>query len=225
MDVDPTPRCSRCDTCKKPDEFPPSKATNKSQWCRKCLREDARRRKGLKATDRLVACRQCSTPFGTAYAKAMYCSRVCKNRARNAAQRSDLMASKPTRRCVWCGIDMPQSMRADAKFCSATCNSTAHSAMRNWRRRASGRAPLRPRINPLPSFIDIAERDRWRCGICGKSVNKRLNFPDPLAGSLDHLLPVSCGGTHEPANLQLAHFRCNWSKRADAVNDQLRLIG
>ena len=82
------------------------------------------------------------------------------------------------------------------------------------------------RTRPLLSFISIAERDHWTCGICRGPVNPRRIFPDPLAGSLDHIVPLSKGGSDEdPANVQLAHFRCNWSKGNRPANDQLRLLG
>jgi len=72
---------------------------------------------------------------------------------------------------------------------------------------------------------DIFDRDGWRCGLCGKPVRKDYQWPDPRARSLDHILPLSKGGAHTRANVQLAHLRCNWSKndRVEAV--QLRLVG
>lgn len=50
----------------------------------------------------------------------------------------------------------------------------------------------------------IIQRDRGRCGICGK----------PIMGDLeiDHIVPLAKGGTHEPDNVQLAHRRCNRKK-------------
>jgi predicted nucleic acid-binding Zn ribbon protein len=162
--------------------------------------------------------------FQSSYIKAQFCSRNCKNKAKARATQDAIDAVKPDRRCMWCGKDMPRTMRSDAVFCSADCNSLAHRTMRNWRRR-SGLTPIkRQRSEPLPSFIDIAERDAWRCGICRKRVNPVLKIPDPMAGSLDHLLPISRGGGNEPSNLQLSHLRCNCMKRANAANDQLRLI-
>lgn len=190
MEMDLTLRCSRCDSRKLPSEFPPSKVTNKGQWCRQCLREDARRRLDLRATDREVICRHCGSAFVTSYVKAMFCSLACKDRARKAAC---IQARSPV--ClVWHRHAAVNASRRQVLLVELQRRRPPHHA--NWRRRSGERAPLRPRKDPLPSFIDIAERDRWRCGICGKPVNKRLNFPDPLAGSLDHLLPVSCGGSH-----------------------------
>jgi len=70
----------------------------------------------------------------------------------------------------------------------------------------------------------IYERDGWRCGICGKKVKSELKYPHPLAASLDHIMPLSRGGFHVKANVQLAHLRCNLKKNARG-GGQLRLVG
>lgn len=35
---------------------------------------------------------------------------------------------------------------------------------------------------------------------------------DPLAASVDHIVPVSAGGSDDPSNLQIAHLCCNLMK-------------
>lgn len=55
----------------------------------------------------------------------------------------------------------------------------------------------------------IFERDGWLCGICG----------EPVAvgdATLDHIVPISLGGSHEPSNVRLAHSLCN-SRRGDGI--------
>lgn len=113
-------------------------------------------------------------------------------------------------------------MRADAKFCSDVCNSAAHGITRKMAKRAgrSGRAN-----DPLLERNYIAQRDGFRCGICGDKVNMALRHPDPLYGSIDHVVPLAHGGTNDLANLQLAHLRCNLAKRQFGDATQLRLIG
>lgn len=58
--------------------------------------------------------------------------------------------------------------------------------------------------------IDIAIvrlRDGGTCGICGETVG-------PREQSIDHIIPLSRGGLHEYANVQLAHLSCNKRKNA-----------
>lgn len=71
---------------------------------------------------------------------------------------------------------------------------------------------------------EIYERDKWICQVCRKRVNKRLKWPDSLSPSLDHIIPVSHGGTHERRNVQLAHLFCNISIKTGGTK-QLLLIG
>lgn len=74
-------------------------------------------------------------------------------------------------------------------------------------------------------ILAVYERDKWRCGLCHKKVNRTLKWPDPMSASLDHVIPLSDGGTHEPANVQLAHLGCNAGKRNRGGGEQLALLG
>lgn len=71
----------------------------------------------------------------------------------------------------------------------------------------------------------IAERDGWRCHLCRKRVGKKVRWPHPRSASLDHLVPLSVGGAHDPANVRLAHLVCNTRKGNRAAGDQLLLLG
>lgn len=74
-------------------------------------------------------------------------------------------------------------------------------------------------------LAEIAERDGWRCHICRKRVGRKIAWPHPRSASLDHLVPLSKGGSHDPANVCLAHLGCNNSKGNRAVGEQLLLVG
>lgn len=95
---------------------------------------------------------------------------------------------------------------------------------------------------PVRVVVEIGERDGWVCGICrdpGHSMTRTaaagattpsllrpedLVFEevppgewveagyDPLAASVDHIIPRSAGGTDDPGNLQIAHLFCNLMK-------------
>uniref|UniRef100_A0A6H1ZVV2 Putative homing endonuclease n=1 Tax=viral metagenome TaxID=1070528 RepID=A0A6H1ZVV2_9ZZZZ len=71
---------------------------------------------------------------------------------------------------------------------------------------------------------EIYERDGWICQLCHKKVNKKLRFPNPLSRSLDHIIPLSLGGTHERKNVQLTHYKCNVEIKTGGIK-QTRLIG
>ena len=62
--------------------------------------------------------------------------------------------------------------------------------------------------------ISVYERDGWRCGICFEAVDRELSWPDPLSASLDHVVPLSRGGSHQLTNVQCAHLVCNVRKGA-----------
>lgn len=71
----------------------------------------------------------------------------------------------------------------------------------------------------------LADRDQWRCHICGYKVPRKATHPNPKSASIDHLVPVSEGGEHSYRNTALAHLRCNLAKNVKAIGEQLRLIG
>jgi len=55
------------------------------------------------------------------------------------------------------------------------------------------------------------------CGICGKPVDKKLKYPDPMSPVIDHIIPVNGPGgiqghPSDISNLQLAHWACNRAK-------------
>jgi 5-methylcytosine-specific restriction endonuclease McrA len=66
----------------------------------------------------------------------------------------------------------------------------------------------------VEKFIDteIFERDDYICQICFEPIYPFLRWPDPLAASLDHIIPISKGGNHTRDNAQVSHLRCNLVK-------------
>jgi 5-methylcytosine-specific restriction endonuclease McrA len=70
-------------------------------------------------------------------------------------------------------------------------------------------------------------RDNGICQICGKKIATKQRAPHPYSASLDHIIPLAKGGTHEPKNVRLVHFICNSLKgdRTSVYGDQLLLFG
>ena len=102
-------------------------------------------------------------------------------------------------------------MRADARFCSEGCNSAAHQLKRAPERRGFGR-----RRDVARAYV--MARDRMVCHLCGRRVRV-----DEL--HLDHVIPLSLGGSHDVGNLRVAHARCNTAKGARSRNEQIMLFG
>lgn len=59
------------------------------------------------------------------------------------------------------------------------------------------------------------------CAICGKPVDKKIKYPDPLSPCVDHIIPVAKGGhPSDISNLQLAHWACNRAKSDKIVGTE-----
>jgi hypothetical protein len=225
--------CSGCGETKSPEGFywKPNGAL-RYRLCKACWHEryykprrqelidknvERKRKVANRPGLRKLECQQCGNSYESYAKRSRFCSYECKDRARKDAAIAARLAAKPERVCRHCGVSLLPTMRADAAFCSEDCNSAAHQVTRKMRKRGND-----PDLT-LVSRQQIAERDRWRCGICGGLVKKDLKYPEPMAPSIDHMVPLSKGGDNSPANLQLAHLRCNIVKR-DKGSQQLRII-
>jgi len=69
----------------------------------------------------------------------------------------------------------------------------------------------------------VCERDGWRCGICHRQIDPTLAYPHLRSASLDHIVPISRGGSHGLLNVQAAHWGCNRAKGAK-FDGQLMLM-
>lgn len=121
--------------------------------------------------------------------------------------------------CLRCGRGyVAEDYTGTAGYCSTTCLRRVSKQRYRARKRNAYVANVSPRR--------IYERDGWRCQLCLKPVRRDLTVPAPLAPVIDHVMPLARGGTHEPANVQCAHFICN-SMKSDTVPSatQLMLFG
>ena len=60
----------------------------------------------------------------------------------------------------------------------------------------------------------VFERDDYICQICGIECSTEVDWPAKNFATLDHIIPLAKGGSHEYANVQLLCLRCNTSKGA-----------
>lgn len=61
-------------------------------------------------------------------------------------------------------------------------------------------------------LADILLRDGTDCWLCHLPIDLTLAWPHRDSKSVDHVVPLSRGGAHEPNNCRLAHMGCNASK-------------
>lgn len=71
---------------------------------------------------------------------------------------------------------------------------------------------------------EVFERDGYRCHLCRKKTLPHKQVPHPRAPTLDHVIPLASGGTHEPLNTRTACFLCNATKSDRGGGEQLLLI-
>lgn len=50
------------------------------------------------------------------------------------------------------------------------------------------------------------------CIVCQDHIDPALAWPDPMSASLEHVVPLSEGGTHTWDNVAPAHLLCNTKK-------------
>ncbi|MFF8716200.1 HNH endonuclease [Streptomyces sp. NPDC015184] len=58
-----------------------------------------------------------------------------------------------------------------------------------------------------------ARRDRWTCQLCGGGIPQLPVSNDSHNLSIDHIRPVSAGGSDHPSNVRAAHQACNKGRR------------
>lgn len=202
-----------CPTC---DGFLPVDIPAHGIYCSAPCKAKARRKPPLGST----VC-PCGTEFQMGRKDARFCSRACLSRwFRDDQSRfcSTEGCGRPCRAkglCSGCYNKGRRAVGLDAQ----PWNDRRRDAYHRRRALQAGASTGRPVI-----LADIRQRDASRCHLCGKRVGEKA-WPHPMSPSLDHVVPLSKGGAHDPDNVKLAHLRCNVEKGADGGNEQLLLIG
>ncbi len=133
--------------------------------------------------------------------------------------------------CRVCGAPCPinTSLSNHKKYCSSRCSAKAQKSRNRDAYRAMNKR-RKKRIKEIESRgekfsrFDIYERDKWKCQICKKLIDRSVSVPHPLSATLDHILPTSRGGEHTRANVRCAHFLCN-VRRSNKGTAQQVLFG
>lgn len=91
--------------------------------------------------------------------------------------------------------------RPKAQYCSKSCKNGDVQD----KRRAMKQGALFTKASRMQIFI----RDSYICQLCNEPTSKSYDKHDPKSPTIDHIKPLSKGGSHTIDNLQTAHSICN----------------
>lgn len=210
-----------CGQCKKvggASDFYWSKG-KRNTWCRDCYKawHIARYRPELGSAPTSATCSHCGATYQPRQRRpSAYCSRQCKDTARQAKLAAERVANKVGRPCLHCGVIIGPERRIDAAFCSGRCNSAAHQAAR----KAARPAGTTKRAGDVLSRLEVAARCGWRCSECEEPILRSLAYPHLRSLSVDHIVPLAKGGARTINNRQALHLVCNLRKGAQLRSEQ-----
>lgn len=134
--------------------------------------------------------------------------------------------------CQNCG-DTFTSKRKSPKYCSSVCM-TRRNHYRKWNRKRN-RLKQNGEVDSSITLDLLIKKEKNICYICGGECDKSDAITTKegyfIVGqsypTIEHLKPISAGGTHTWGNIKLAHKQCNERKgSAQAIDKygQLKMI-
>lgn len=171
-------------------------------------------------------CTVCGSPF-VSKSGGRHCSEACRAKAYRASQGAKGRERNRQRNrenyAARCAVAFVECTHCGALFCAKSsrarvcysdkCQRRAN-AIRLRPYMSARRARLRGAMVEMVNPLQVFERDGWVCGICELSVDPELRWPEPGSVSLDHVVPLSLGGSHSYGNVRCAHLYCNTVKGA-----------
>lgn len=198
--VDTSGGCAGCGAT-----LPESLGRKPRKWCSdKCrvatyyrqrpskAREQRERRRLDHCKVYVEPCDECGTLRTWRYQRqsARLCGRACENVAK----------ARRFNEKYWVDPESVRARRAEAY----RLNPAAHKAASERRASRVGATDVEE-VVPMAVFM----RDGWTCGLCYGPIDRWRAWPDRLAASIDHVVPISLDGEHSLANCRAAHLVCN----------------
>lgn len=179
-------------------------------------------------------CQNCGTKFthGINGRPRKYCSLTCR-RLFDLNTQKNLRRERKTINCAQCKkLFLIGVFNIKQKYCSELCRKSFYLGPITetlickfcekvfTRERIKGQKPtacmicrtsgLARRFDGYRKHKDfVIKRDNGQCQICFTAVNLKADYNNKFAPTLDHIVPRSFNGSHEPENLRLAHRWCN----------------
>ncbi len=168
--------------------------------------------------------RVCENPDCGAVFRRLVASRqrFCRVRCARSMPRGGVAHS--TRVCRVCPATFRPKYAAQI-VCSSTCaigwirrtQASPVQKLEHLRQRRRRHSALRRATDwrvEVGRWRRICERDGWTCWICETPIDRALAPPDRMSGTVDHVVPLSEGGSDDDSNVRAAHLSCNSKRRA-----------
>lgn len=170
-------------------------------------------------------CPVCGTVFTVNSSSHKYCSERCQRKAAYAKKKGIALSRAGEKICPVCKTPFITT-NAHKIFCSKRCQRIVNRYKYGDCDRSLRYDERLRKCTTIDKYISLRAlilRDNNTCAICGGKCDlydySVTEHGSILAGpnhpSIDHIVPLSKGGQHTWANIQLAHRRCNTQKGAN----------
>lgn len=165
-------------------------------------------------------CRWCFQDYrcevnGNGGLRKQFCSNDCLTKARGHIKTHRSPNSCPLPVCIDCCQVFGASPLGTGRWSDGNrCADCLKTNGDNTSRRHAAR-----RIGDRPTIAKLAERDGAVCGLCSGPVDMALKGTDWLGPTVDHIVPLSLGGTDTMDNTQLTHRSCNVRRNVKPVEE------
>jgi 5-methylcytosine-specific restriction endonuclease McrA len=205
------PKVSKpCDYCGT--EFIVSARNKEKKFCtRKCMYDSK-----VKRNDPMTkSCDGCGSEFITRIKAQRFCSTDCRLDYRASQSSTEWRKKNPKKDvyvydCDWCEEKIERlTPLGGVKRYHPECSRQAQSA----RNRIKTVKRQNATVKPSRVWVEmLVETDGSDCQICKEPIDLTLARTSRFGATIDHIIPLSKGGTDEIDNLQLAHWICNNQK-------------
>jgi 5-methylcytosine-specific restriction endonuclease McrA len=162
------------------------------------------------------SCRICGSLF-FGFRSVEICSDVCRREVikagkdrYDAKRRESVISSRAPRICAEC-VQLFRALDGRQIYCSRKCKRRVEQRKQDekWRAREAG-----VKYEPI-NRTKIFDRDGWTCRICDAPTPRALRGTQALnAPEMDHIKPLSEGGSHTHSNVQCLCHGCNFVKES-----------
>lgn len=153
--------------------------------------------------------------------KSMFCSETCRREHKDRVVKKWYQENKET--ILQRVKDSKQKRKAKCKecscfyettkknsFCTKVCAKKYHNRKKEVIRRE--RIVSNGKVDWSISIERLTKRDGKTCYLCKESMEYQTHYNDDNYPSIEHVKPISKGGTHTWDNVKLAHRKCNAMK-------------